>query len=518
MAPQTTRSRTTRSVYTYAAAVFFTASTSLLGFFVTPALVRWLGRDVFGISRVLVDCYQYIGLLEIGMSGPVIASLTRIVADPSAGSVDAVVAAGWRTQLWITVGMLFLWLLVVGVVPEFLATPGTPPGTVRLAAAILFIPVLLTPISVFRVLAEVKQAGYLVNLVTTAQSVFNTGALALFAYAGFGLLGQASVFALASFFVLPVYLTYAARHAPGWRSARPDAHALRTMVGLRWPTFGCLVSERLGLFSDNILVAAIVSPSLVSPFYLTQRLVNMAQTYLLHVGGSTWAGISELHFQGQHDAVRDRLVELTASITALSVAASAPIIAFNPFFIARWVGPSMFAGDAITVVACLNLWLWSLSYLWSRPVNSTGYVRKLLPYAAAFVILNLTVSVVAAKLLGVVGPPIGSLTAFIGVNCWGIPRVLREVFHVDPIDLWRSALRPLAAGVPYIAATVVGARYAAPANWPELLAEMLIAGIGGLLLWLALMSPSRRGIWWTRLRGALPEGVIGARSASARPR
>src|SRR5262249_52558978 len=164
---------------------------------------------------------------------------------------------------------------------------------------------------------------------------------------------------------------------------------------LNWPTLVFNLTSRISLFSDNIVVGSILGPAVVAPFFLTQRLASLAQQQLQGMGNATWAALVELHARGDSMAFRSRMLELSSLVSGIGVAVLAPIAAHTRQFIALWLGPKTYAGDAVTVLACLNGWLWSIFSLWGWPITGTGNIAAWAPYSLTFLAVNLAVSVIA---------------------------------------------------------------------------------------------------------------------------
>ncbi|MEO6391494.1 MAG: lipopolysaccharide biosynthesis protein, partial [Pyrinomonadaceae bacterium] len=284
----------------------------------------------------------------------------------------------------------------------------------------------------------------------------------------------------------------------------PSAEVKSDLWSLNWPTFIFNLTGRIGLFTDNLVIAWAWGPAAVAAFFLTQRLATIALLQVQGIGNATWAGLVELHAQGQGEVFRARLLELTALVSSLSICALAPIAAYNHHFIARWVGEANFGGDAVTVLACVNVWFWGIFSLWNWPISGTGNIRKWVPFAVAFAVINLAVSIFGAVRFGLIGPLLGTLAAFVFVNCWAMPRLLGQLFAISPAALWRAALAPFLWGVPLIAAVWFAGRSHTPRGWFMLLAEMSLAGGVGLLAWWTFGLPAMtRALWWGRVKIAL---------------
>ena len=480
-----------------------TGVTTVTGFFATPWILRWLGAERFGAFRVLMEGFGYISLLEFAIIGAVTARLGPKLATGDEEGVFTILGAGFRVCIRIAAAMLAIGALLIIPLPHLIKVHTVSSSELRIAAAIMLIPVLWVPLSVFRALTEARQQGYIFNFMVSVQLLSTTALFLLTAWMGWGLIGQALATTVAIAPVVIILTVLGTRHYPGVLSARPERSAIQDVRSLNRLTLGFNVSNRIGLLSDNIVVSVILGPVAVVPFFLTQRLAQLAQWQLQVIGNSTWAGLVQLYAQGQTDKFCSRLVELTALVSGLGAAVLGPIAAYDRHFILLWVGSGSYAGDWVNAISCINIWIWAIMSLWCWPINGSGRIGVLLPYCIAFSAINLTVSVIATYLAGTPGPLIGTLTAFLAVHCWALPRVLGTLFHESLRSIWKPAFAQLAWGIPYSLVLWVVARTHTPRGWLGLLAETSAAVLGGLFLWWLSLGPVLRQEWQFRLRSAL---------------
>jgi O-antigen/teichoic acid export membrane protein len=225
---------------------------------------------------------------------------------------------------------------------------------------------------------------------------------------------------------------------------------------------------------------------------------------LQEIGNATWAPLIELHARGLHQAFRDRLLQLSSTITTAGIILLVPVAILNGQFIALWVGPASYAGMIVTALACANVWMWSISSLWGWVVFGSGHIAKWTPYAVAFGVVNVCVSVGATRLAGIYGPLLGTGIAFALVTSWAMPRVVNQVFGVPPRELYGAVLRPFAWGLPYAAAVYVAVTAAGPLSG----AGIAVAGgssvaAGFASWWFLGLSSADREVWVAQTRSAL---------------
>jgi O-antigen/teichoic acid export membrane protein len=499
--------RTRRTALNFASGLALTGATMVVAFFATPLLLRWLGAERYGAVRAATDWFGHLTVFELGISGALPPLLALALGRGDASGLRRLMAAGIRTYVFI--GAL---ALAGGVAITLAATHLVPVGPglahdLRVACLVGLIGLLFYPLTPFRALADAEQKGYVISGALLAQSMLTVALALVLARAGYGITGQFAALAAGQVLLTLLLALAGARRVPGLAQdvvAPTDPDARARIARLNFPTLWFMLSGRLGLLTDNIVVAGLLGPARVVPLYLTQRLLSLAGQQLFAVGGASWAALAELHALGRRETFNARLLDLTRLVAGLAVATLIPIAAFNHHFVARWVGAASFGGDGITVLAAVNAYLLALVTLWTWVFSGTGQVRLMVGAAVAASVLNLVVSIVATKLVGLSGPLIGTLVGLAGVSLWYVPLALERTFGTDAFALARAAALPLLWGLPVGAAIAWFARVHAPAGWLELGAEMAAAGI--ILLgfwWVFALTAEERGSFRARVGFAL---------------
>lgn len=494
-------SRTKKSAWNFASGFVFTAVTVCVGVFSTPILLQWLGDERFGVFRVLTDLATYLPLIEFGLGGALSARLALALGENDKTKVERLLATGLRYCFRIAILMLAVGIILLFALPVLIETNHIQHKELQTAWLILLVGCFYYPLSVFSILLEARQLRYVLNILYTSQGLLTTILLLIAAWLGWGLSGQSAATVLAQAPAILIIIWLGSRaYKIDWL-AKPDEGASKSLRTLNWSVFFYHTGFRIGILSDNIVVSLIINPLAVVPFFLTQRLAMLAQNQLLSVGSSTWAGLVELHAQGEAKIFYVRLLELTNFVSSLSLAALAPIAAYNKHFIARWVGEDKYAGASVTLVVCFNVWMWAVLYLWGWVLHGTGQLPKWTHYAIAFIFINLSVSILGTFTLGLVGPPLGTMAGFIFVNAWSTPLLLKKQFDWSPLELWTKALIPFIWALPYGAFLWWFARTRQSLGWVQLFVEFGVSGLGSLVLWgLIGMSSAERQNWLQRLK------------------
>lgn len=496
-----TQSRTGRSALGMFATLIYSVVTALVAFKATPLLLGWLGPARFGAFKAVSEWFAYLPLLEFGLGGALAACLAPAVGRSDRVEICSVMTGGFRAYCRIIPLVLIAGTALAFALPTIPAFRNIGATELRTATLILVLPALWNPFAVFRMLAEARQLLFVVSTLLTLQSLLTTVMLLVAARAGWGLPGQSAAIVLGQLPILVALAWSGFRWQPGALRGPEDEGIKRKIWALNWPTFVFTLSGRLSLLSDNIIVAILLGPAMVGPFYLTQRLPILAQAQLQNIGGATWAGLVELHAQGRVDVFRARFLEISGLTSGLALAVLGPIAAFNQSFVVRWVGAGNYAGMAVTWLSCFNVWLGALFCFWSWPISGTGNIRAWVPFATAFAAVNVIVSLGATAWFGMPGPLIGTTVGFLAVTAWALPGVVSRLFSIGPRELWAVSLRPLAWGVPYTIFVWAVVPVSMPADLLRVAAGTGMAVLGGVLCWWSFgLTVDSRARWIGRMR------------------
>jgi O-antigen/teichoic acid export membrane protein len=498
-------SRTRNSAWNLAAGVSYALASAAASLMATPLLLRWLGAERLGAYRALTDWVWYLSYFELGFSGALMAAFAARIGQDDPAAVTRMLAAGLRAYGHVMLAQLAVGLVLVLALPYLIARTEVSESELRLAGAVALLLFVGTPLLVFRALAEARQRGYLNWSLLTMQVLLMNGLLLAAAHFGWGLMGLSAAFVAAQ---LPPLLVLTWDGLQGYRGAwravaEPAERA--ALWKLSWPTFIHGLTDKIGLVSDNLIIAGLLGSAAVVPFFLSLQLALFAQFLLRGFGNATWAGLADLHARGEADKFRARLLELTGIVSGLGLALLLPVATYNRFFVALWVGREIYAGEAVTRLACLNALLWAVYALWGWALLGTGHIRQWMPFAVLSTLVNVVLSVSGTVRFGVVGPLLGTTTGLLLITSWALPHTLQRAFAIPVWTLWRAALTPLRWSLLYAVMLWVLAIYAPPVGWLGFITMAGLAMIGGLALWWRFsLGREEREEWQARLKNILP--------------
>lgn len=502
--------RVRRSLLNFATAGLMMAVTMAVSLKATPYLTRWLGVDRYGGVLVINQAYGYLGLLEMGLGGALAPMLAGAVNRRDDRSLHTTLAAGARAYAKVMLLMIAVGLALTPTIGWFARGLGAAGlADLRRAWVVGLASLLTLPLLPMRSVVEVRQLGYVANLMLAAQSVLITSVALVLAASGWGITGQAAAQVVGSWAFTLAMTAGVCRGQPGLARAvlttPTEPETRRSLRSLSWPVLVLNVSGRVGILSDFLIVGAVRGAGPVASFKVTQTLATMGQSVLQAIGNATWAALAELHVRGERETFNRRLVEITRTSAVLAIAGLVPVVAYNRAFFRIWSPGPPYAGDAVVILAAVNALLAAELSTWCWCFAATGTLRRVVVPVVAAALVNLTLSVALTHRYGVVGPLLGSTLAFAGISVWAVPLQLRRVFGTPLRELAKAVAVPFAAG----AAATIGlwffARAYEPAGWPGLIAAMSASALLMLALGAALLlTPEDRALWRQRISGLWP--------------
>jgi O-antigen/teichoic acid export membrane protein len=490
--------------------LLLTALTLATGLLATPWLIEWLGKDRFGDSRMMVELFGYLALIELGLGGGLGPILARALGRGDSLALRRTLSAGLGIYAATTCVIFAVGLVLVGAITWLVPVPPSLVGDLRLAAIVTLLGFTSLVFSPFRALAEAQQRGYWVNMLLSGQSVIITGTALLLAYRGWGITGQAAATALGTILVSLALAGEAWRRHPGLvggaLTTKPDRESVGSLGKLSMQVMVMHLSGRLSLMTDAYIVGRILGPAAISSLIATQRLAQIIQGQLQGLGNATWAPLAELHARGENEAFNRKLVELTGLVALFGAATLSPILAYDRVFVTLWMrGRNVpYGGDVLIGAACAIAILHSLFSLWCWCFSGTGRLERVAPMMFLSSLINVAASITLTLWVGLPGPLLGTLVAFMAINIWFLPLQLRSVFGTSLRELGIAVARPLALGLVHGAVFWWVARLQTSIGWISLAIQTGVACLSYLVLaWCFLIDDDSRKLWQLRLAGIL---------------
>lgn len=464
---------------------------ALLGFLVTPILLRSLGHEGFGVWALALGTIAYLGLLELGLS---VATTTRVAALESSGSsaLSRILSTALALCLVIAGVGAFVTVALAWLFPVLFDVPERLGAEAR--AAVLLLggwQCLAFVVSVYSACLLGTGRMYLVNSRGFAVSSTVSVAQAALVLTGGGLIEIAAAQAVGGALTLAVFRREVRRHHPGVRITLrcADRSTAGRLLSLGWRNSISSISSTLAFGSDVVLVGLLLDPRAAAAYAVALRGYTLLQRLASGVAGAL--GPSHAH-AARHESSerRFRIFALGIGVSlALATLAAGVVGTYASPLLDLWLGDVPGSSAAILVALCFVLVLHMPGLgAYSLLMNSehAGELAKLTAAAAA---LNVMSSVLFTLALGAVGPALGSLTAVIIFDAFYMPHRVCRLLGRSYLDLAREAYRPLVVPSTVLAVVLIAGR-SIVAEGPMILLVAAVAAIAYTVAW-AIGGPAR---------------------------
>jgi O-antigen/teichoic acid export membrane protein len=516
-------SRASRSISNFVTGTGYTVFSLVVGLVATPLLVKWLGDTRFGIWRSLSDFGGYVGLLELGLSSALMPMLAGAISGQDQSRLSPTLSEGFLAYRKVFWWMLGGYVALAALSPILVRSPPALFGEVWIAASIGIVGIAGILFSPMRVLLDSAQRGYILQLTLIGQFVTITGLSLLLARAGWGVIGL-SVALLAGTAVYNIALFISARRffpqvVTHFVRPTPDPESREQLWQLNRTALVIGICGRAALLSDSIIITQFLGPSVVTGFVLTQRLLDILRGQLQQLGNASWAALAQLHSQGQNELMQKRLIEMTRLTCVLAFAGLIPIVAYNRFFIQRWIGPNIYLGDALTILSSFSAIAWAVCSLWGWLFTGTGRLPLLVSMSIVTSVVNVTLSIGLTWYMrhfsteyASCGPVAGTVIAICFIQLSWQAILLRREFGFSLRSLAGAIAVPLMFALPFSTGIWWVAHLARPwastgfapdapgiLGWISLGTEMSLVALLFLgFSWIALLSKDDRANWKLR--------------------
>jgi len=428
----------------------------LVSLALTPILIHHLGDFQYGLWILVMSVVDYSGILDMGIRP----TLHRFVArwkglndrtalNETVGSAFAMSCSAGLLVLLVTLGAL-PWL------SSFFDLRGANPAEFRWLICLLGINLaILLPARVLGAYLCGVQRFDLFNAVEVVTCVGRGLLIVLMLHLGKGLLGVAvitlgtSVVMLALNYGLVVHVDPEVSIDP----RQLNLVRVRELGSYSFYLFLNTAGDYLRFYTDSLVIAWVVSISLVTPFAIVGRLMEYFKSIVFGLVGPMVPRMSELEGLGKWEELQQIFLRGTRAATLLSLLIGSIFLLDGRGILRLWVGERFVGTFPLLMVLTAGYVVTLAQYPSNVLICALNRHQALGWWTLAEGVINLFLSVHWAKSYGLVGVAMGTtipmvFTALI-LQPWYVLRIVK-------LPAWQyvreGLLRPLTAGGVFLAA------------------------------------------------------------------
>ncbi len=387
----------------------------VVSFTLFPFIVRHVGKEVYGVYLIVISVTGYFGLLDFGMMSALTKYVSEYHGKGDFKGVNRIINASF--SFYVIVGALISLLLFLTSVYFncfFKVEPVNIPIMRHLFIAASLSSLFVWPMSTFR--------GAIQGLnMWGADVAVNISNQILLAIATFFMLTNG--YSIVELFIVMQVLTVlgnlilyrVARNRISLRIFFPYTE-IATFKFIFNFSFFMFLSSLIAIFiyqAHNIIIGYFISMSAVSVYAVAYNLQNYFRVINSTIGGPSWIVASQM--EGTYDYGRQKqlLLKGTKLMSAVFLPMIIIVFVFVEPFINYWMGPA-FRDSVIPARIIIIFWMFNgTSELATGLLSAKGIVRKPLLILLAAAVLNLLISIIFIKTLGIIAVALGMAVSMI---------------------------------------------------------------------------------------------------------
>lgn len=464
----------------------------LLGLILFRLLFSGLSAEQFGFWSLLWSLFGYGILLDFGFGF----TAQRAVAEKSAtGDWDGL-SRLLSTLLWTFVGLAVLLALVFFLIMQPFLTAVDVPAAERASYAtaylIFFFGLALTfPFGLFPEMLQGMQRLDLANWIRTAAVVLNFIGIATALWLGAAFTTIVLISVVTTLLPNVVAMVVAMRRlpcvslAPKWF----DLAAVRPQLGFSIAAYLITFSNLLMSRSDQAVIGFVLGVGAITIYQAGFKVAEMFNLFTIQLQDALGPAAASLHATGDRQGLRDLLLRTSQ----LTFVIATPLYALC----AVYLDPLIRLLTGLAVVETETLWVGHLLLLAiysSQLTNSCakrilmmcGYERKLLGLSLLDGLANVSISIVLAFQIGLLGVALGTLIPTVTVGWLLVLPLAMRYLELSPLRYLRfviSGAQPLFLFAVCLGATVYFLPIGADSGFLDLALRGALAG-GPAGVWL----------------------------------
>jgi O-antigen/teichoic acid export membrane protein len=407
----------------------------LVGLWLTPFLLKYLGQHDYGLWLVGLQSLSYLMLMDFG----VVALLPRETAyavghsatGNSAQELPATIGRTARIVLWQTPIVALAAAIVWLVVP--LAPQVRGPVLVVLAGFTL-----LFPLRIFEATLQGLQEMTYLGKIQLLSWGLNTALMVVLVLLGFGLYALGISWVLSQ--LLPAALAFLRlrRSFPGVLPSGLPKLSIQEAFGSlgkgMWVSVA-QIAQMLTLGSDYLIVGKVLGAAAVVPYSCTQKLIWVLGNQSHMIMEMASPGLSEMKTSASKDRIFRACAALTLSLLVTIGGLVCVFLAVNHSFVSWWIGNRQFGGGLLTALFGVSILLrqWNNTSVYS--IFALGYERWISLTTLADGAINVVAGIGFAHWLGPIGVPLASILSVCLVSLPGNLVPLARELQVSPFKV-----------------------------------------------------------------------------------
>ncbi len=461
----------------------------LVGLFLSPIILHWLGDAAFGIWVLIFSITGYYGLFDLGIRSSVVRYVSKFSATDNIEELAKIVNTALFTYSCLGAVSLVLTGILSFYVEHIFKIPPELHSEARWLLLIVGLAVGIGfPMGVVGGYLDGLQRFYVNNWANVTGDLLRLIFILLAIHHKRGLLTIAAITVGAPLFtsLMRSFVAYRIKPVPlGFKYV--NRASLRTIVNYSSITLLIMIATQLKFKSDNVVIATMISAAAVTYFSIGARIVNYAQQVVMALAQNFLPIASQSEATGNIDRLRKVFVagNRFCAFTALPI--TCVLLVLGQSVIEVWVGKKYVA----TSYPILVILILSANLMWCQAASGRVLFGISKHRTWAFVtlsegIVNLLLSITLVHYFqraghgpyyGIYGDALGTAIPLFCTMTMFMPWHLCRQLGIRMRTYLREAYTlPLLITAPLVGVLLLMRRWFHPHHYKGLALQMMIAG------------------------------------------
>jgi O-antigen/teichoic acid export membrane protein len=448
-------------------------------FFLTPMVIRSLGRDAYGIWILAASTVSYLNLLDLGLRSAVIRFVSKAHAQGNAQEVRNAIGAALWFRILVAAGVGIISIGLAFAFPYMFRLPGDLQRAAQITVLLCALGVAVTLVS--GVYGAVLAAIHRFDILSTVgmfQTALRAGGIIFIIRSGRGLLSLA-VWELAVIVIIAVTTILASfKLFPESRVqiAKPETGILKRIWSYSFTTFLLMIAVQVVMNTDNLVIGGFLSVGMVVFYSIGGSLITYSTQVVSGLSTTFTPLASTMEATGRHESLQKLLIRGTQATLALALPISVTLLLRGRTFIGLWMGYeySHVSGTVLQILLISQY----LNIANGTGTNIAMAMDKHGPAVKAALIeaaMNLGLSILLVKTIGLYGVAWGTSISMTIVHLWFWPRYVKKLVDV-PIRryLWDGWGKITLCAIPFGIVSALVDRYWKAPNLVVFFSQVLV--------------------------------------------
>ena len=403
-----------------------------------PILLRYLGVEFYGVWLTIMAGSAWLALVQFGIAPSLVNRLSALDSGAPADRAS-LVSTAWWLEIVIAGAALIPLAVLYNLAPWhslFNLPPGQMADDARAVTAIVWLGLAVSlPASLPAAVLRAAQEGYTVSILEMMGALARLAAIVVVVVVDAGVVALAIAYTLAGLSSSAAAAVYV--FARRFRDALPSIRHVSLRVA------GSLLSTGSGFtmiavaaivisYTDVIVITQVLGPASVPAYAIAYTLLQVFVGLEMLVLDAAWPGYVEAAARGDHRWIRTTHRRLTRLFLVGPCVFAIGLIVLGQPLIRVWAGADVVPPFSLLATLAVLAVVQAYQLPHGRLLTSLGHVRFNAGLGMLSAAINLPLSIILARQLGITGVALGTLIGYLVIGGFLVARARRTLAELAP--------------------------------------------------------------------------------------